>query len=330
MSWSLRDPGATKSWLKSNASDLQDELVSWQKEYGKVAFYVSDNDITYGKSSDAGRKLIIGDIAKVGATPYADDSRHLKTVGWKSDINIDPNGIGTIIAINKTLTQGLNYSQKGEVPKFIIKREIRYGSGKCDTVPISFIKSDSRELDKISAVSNGVQIASSQLPVAASLLVGEGDAGIGIPLAFTSTEKRLTVVPTLSRSYDIYWLQFAVNPSEELVDNINELRYDVELETKNSIVLDIVPIRVGIEENVTNKGAIPEVRIGDVEVGEMFSRTVEYKFIRPTIIGHGVQTSSFGWIFSDEAVDASTKRMFAVAGVPKGTREAQHKNASYG
>ena len=83
----------------------------------------------------------------------------------------------------------------------------------------------------------------------------------------------------------------------------------------------IVPERVGTEINVTDKASVPTVKVADVEVGEMFSRTIEYRYIRPTILGHGVQTPSFGWIFTGELLDASVKRMFAVIGVPKGTKE---------
>ena len=70
---------------------------------------------------------------------------------------------------------------------------------------------------------------------------------------------------------------------------------------------------------------MPTVKVGDVEVGEVFSRTVEYRYIRPTILGHGLQTSSFGWIFTGESPDASAKRMFAVIGVPRGTKEITAK-----
>jgi hypothetical protein len=38
-----------------------------------------------------------------------------------------------------------------------------------------------------------------------------------------------------------------------------------------------------------------------------------------------VQTSSFGWIFSDEALDASTKKMFAAIGTPNGTKRIDIK-----
>jgi hypothetical protein len=60
-----------------------------------------------------------------------------------------------------------------------------------------------------------------------------------------------------------------------------------------------------------------------VEIGEMFSRAVEYKYIKPTILGPGIQTPSFGWIFKDDALDASAKRLFVVVGVPKKAKQIE-------
>jgi hypothetical protein len=163
------------------------------------------------------------------------------------------------------------------------------------------------------------------LPTAASLLLREGQAGIGKPLVFTSAEKKLKVEPSLLQTYDIYWLQLAVSPSEDLVDRSTELRYDVSIETPNCMVIALVPVIVGTEVSTSDKVNAPSVKVGEVEVGEMFSRTVEYKYIKPTILGHGIQTPSFGWIFKDDALDASAKRLFVVVGVPKKAKQIETK-----
>ena len=87
----------------------------------------------------------------------------------------------------------------------------------------------------------------------------------------------------------------------------------------------VVPERVGTEINNTDKATAPTVKVGEVEVGEVFSRTVEYRYIRPTILGYGLQTASFGWIFTGKSLDASAKKIIAVIGVPKGTKEITTK-----
>jgi hypothetical protein len=191
--------------------------------------------------------------------------------------------------------------------------------------PITSITASSPEVDKVEAVSNGVQLASLDLPTAVSLLLREGQAGVGKPLVFTATEKQLKVEPSLLREYDIYWLQLAVSPSEDLVDRSTELRYDVSIETPNCMVMALVPVILGTEVRASDKLNAPSVKVGEVEVGEMFSRTVEYKYIKPTILGHGIQTSSFGWIFKDDALDASAKRLFVVVGVPKKAKQIETK-----
>jgi hypothetical protein len=170
-----------------------------------------------------------------------------------------------------------------------------------------------------------LQQATLNLPVAAATLITEGDAGFGTPLVFTAAEKSLKVEPSLLRTYDVYWIQLAISPTEELVQNINELRYDITIDNPNVLAMAIVPERVGTEITNTDKAAVPSVKVGDVEVGEVFSRTVEYKYIRPTILGYGLQTPSFGWIFTGESLDASAKRMIVVIGVPKGTKEITAK-----
>ena len=124
---------------------------------------------------------------------------------------------------------------------------------------------------------------------------------------FTAAEKSLKVEPSLLRKYDIYWMQLAISPTEELIQNIDELRYDITIDNPNVLAMAIVPERVGTEINNTDKAAVPTVKVGDVEVGEVFSRTVEYKYIRPTILGHGLQTSSFGWIFTGKSLDHQPK-----------------------
>jgi hypothetical protein len=180
-------------------------------------------------------------------------------------------------------------------------------------------------LIKLLPLATASQSASADLPLATSVLTREGDAGIGIPLALTAAEKNLRVEPSLLRNYDIYWIQLAINPSEELILRSSELRYDITIETPNCLVMAVEPVRLGTEESDSSKASIPDVKVGSVEVGEMFSRTVEYKYIRPTILGHGIQTSSFGWIFSDEALDASAKKLFAVIGVPKHQKQITTK-----
>jgi hypothetical protein len=191
--------------------------------------------------------------------------------------------------------------------------------------PIKAIYTFKSDSDRLPAVSNAIQQATLNLPVAAATLITEGDAGFGIPLVFTAAEKSLKVEPSLLRTYDIYWIQLAISPTEELIQNINELRYDITIDNPNVLAMAIVPERVGTEINNTDKAAVPTVTVGNVEVGEVFSRTVEYKYIRPTILGYGLQTSSFGWIFTGESLDASAKRMVAVIGVPKGTKEITAK-----
>ena len=62
---------------------------------------------------------------------------------------------------------------------------------------------------------------------------------------FTAAEKSLKVEPSLLRKYDIYWMQLAISPTEELIQNIDELRYDITIDNPNVLAMAIVPERVG-------------------------------------------------------------------------------------
>jgi hypothetical protein len=152
-----------------------------------------------------------------------------------------------------------------------------------------------------------------------------GEAGLGQPLPFTAKDKSLTVEPSLVRRYDIYWIDLAFSPSEELLGNATELRYDIAMLDNDTIALDLVPMRFGHEVEQKDGMSVPGIKVGEIEVGEMFSRTVEYRHLVPTVLSHGLLTQSFGWTFTGDSLDASAKRMFAVIGVPKGTKQVKTK-----
>ena len=175
------------------------------------------------------------------------------------------------------------------------------------------------------AIKSSVQIASSNWSTATTVLVQEGQAGIGTPLAFSASEKHLSVEKSILRQYDVYWVEFAISPDEDIVEKISELSFDVSITTQNSTVLSLLPVRIGTDIAVKNEIKTPSVKVNDVEVGEMFSRTVEYKYLKPTILGHGMLTNKLGWIFKGDAIDASAKRMFAVLGIPHGAKSIDIK-----
>jgi hypothetical protein len=86
-----------------------------------------------------------------------------------------------------------------------------------------------------------------------------------------------------------------------------------------------VPLRYGAEKSVTEKTQSPEVTVeggkGKVTVGQVYEQTIEYKQLKPTILATGLHEAQFGWRLMDEIVDTSSKRLIAIVGVPKRTRE---------
>ena len=272
------DRSAQLSWMKENSSGVAKAIVEWVDTYDNKAGLILAAKQDFSYQDDKIRK------SKLNAILDTDNSG-AKTIsvfsfkGKKQPEQIDPEAIGYILAMNKRMNNGVNNSAIDISPlsqvvdtsldtNFALNLRQAY-------YPMTSITASSSDFEKIAAVSNGVQFASSDLPTAVSLLLREGDAGIGLPLIFTSSEKNLKVEPSLLRTYDIYWLQLAVSPSEDLVDRSTELRYDVSVETPNCMVMSLVPVRVGTEVNTSDKINTPSVKVGEVEVGEMFSRSIE-------------------------------------------------------
>jgi hypothetical protein len=189
--------------------------------------------------------------------------------------------------------------------------------------PIKSISRMGAEAERLPAANSAIREALTNPGVAATLLINLGEAGLGQPLPFTAKDKSLNVEPSLTRRYDIYWIDLAFSPSEELLGNATELRYDIAMLDDDTIALDLLPMRFGREVGEKDGMSVPSIKVGSVEVGEMFSRTVEYKRLLPTVLSHGLQTQTFGWTFTGDSLDASAKRMFAVIGVPKGTKQVK-------
>ena len=292
--------------------------------YDEKSEFILSKQSQFSLQNDEERKSRLNELIEPDKN-LSDSIMSVVPAAGKNPVQFDPEGIKYIFAMNRNIKEK-HIDSPSKLSKGVLSLDATFAHNLRQAYsPMISITTSSPEFEKVMAVSNGVQLASLDLPTAASLLLKEGEAGIGKPLVFTSAEKQLKVEPSLLRTYDIYWLQLAVSPSEDLVDRSTELRYDVSIETPNCMVMALVPVIVGTEVSTSDKVNAPSVKVGEVEVGEMFSRTIEYKYIKPTILGHGIQTPSFGWIFKDDALDASAKRLFVVVGVPKKAKQIETK-----
>jgi len=166
------------------------------------------------------------------------------------------------------------------------------------------------------------KLALSDERVASSTLVQLGGIRFGIPIAYTARDKKLVLEPSVAKNYDVYWLEFAISPGEEAIRTVSDLFFLVTLQNSSTIALELVPLRYGGEQAVTEKFGTPEVSIeGKVTVGQIYEQTIEYKQLKPTILATGLHDAQFGWRLMDQMVDTSSKRLIAIVRVPKGTRE---------
>lgn len=183
-----------------------------------------------------------------------------------------------------------------------------------------------RDFDSVGSVSlaKAVEFAASDERLASTTLVSIGNATFGKPLAFTAGERKLIIEPSISRHYDVYWVEFALSPGDDFASRSTELFFSVVLNDPSSIALELVPLRYGTNSKVTTNLQSPDVSVeaagNRISVGKVYEQTIEYSYLKPTILATGLRDSSFGWIMKDDMVDASSKRLIAIVGFPKGTK----------
>src|SRR5262249_174640 len=71
---------------------------------------------------------------------------------------------------------------------------------------------------------------------------------IGNVHVLNAKEKGLKIEPSTNQEYDVYWVQMAINPYEDLRSKLDELSFFVSLKTSNAEVFDLVPLRFVQEE----------------------------------------------------------------------------------
>ena len=106
----------------------------------------------------------------------------------------------------------------------------------------------------------------------------------------------------------MYWVEFALSPGDDFASRSTELFFSVVLNDPSSIALELVPLRYGTNSKVTTNLQSPDVSVESagnrISVGKVYEQTIEYSYLKPTILATGLRDSSFGWIMKDDMVDA--------------------------
>ena len=154
-----------------------------------------------------------------------------------------------------------------------------------------------------------------------SLLRNMGEITFGWPIVYTAKEMNLILPHSVTRRYDVYWLEFSTTFRELSASNLTELAINFAL-PDGSLALELVPIFVGLPISTEKKIRTPDIGVGFrgamVTVGEVFSRTVSYTYLKPIVEAFGLRQNRFSWTMKDEAVRAGSHKFVAVIGVPKG------------
>jgi hypothetical protein len=155
-----------------------------------------------------------------------------------------------------------------------------------------------------------------------SVLENVGDITFGIPIVYTASEKNLIVPKSIRKLYDVYWIDLVVTYRELDPRDVAEMAFNAAV-PEQSVALKLIPLRFGVEVSRGETEAMPEMGIEyggtKVSVGEYFSQTVSYKYLKPTIEAYGEGERRFSWRITEEAISGGSHRFAVILGVPKGT-----------
>jgi hypothetical protein len=165
-----------------------------------------------------------------------------------------------------------------------------------------------------------------------ALLEKLGRLSFGAPIIYTSSEKNFVLPASITRSFDVIWAEFPVTLLLMEPVGLNEIYVELRL-PDGYRVLDLLPLTIGVESDITDKLATPEIKIpspaGEILVGEIFSRTIAVKNIKPIVIGAGLGLDWFSWQMSKEAARSGSHKFIAIIAVPKGTKEFEVSASSH-
>lgn len=161
-----------------------------------------------------------------------------------------------------------------------------------------------------------------------------GQVTFGKIVVHTSAEWDMRIPESISKSYEVYGLEFAVSFRELDPSEFEKLIFNVSIPA-DSIAFELVPLRYdrAITETVkdsTKAGVTAKLGATEISVGRVFERDIAFQHPIPTLIADGLRESSFAWTMTDEAVQPGSKKFVAFVGVPKGTDVLQTKIWSTG
>lgn len=154
-----------------------------------------------------------------------------------------------------------------------------------------------------------------------ALLVELGEITFGRPEIFTAQEKNLVLSSNTAARFDVYWVELFVSFRDIFADSLTQMAFHVSI-PDTYVALALVPDRYGVDVEVGKKLATPSIDVEfggkSISVGEFYSRSVSFNYLRPTIVSQGPGESRFDWIMRDEAVISGAHKFVAIIGVPRG------------
>ncbi len=154
-----------------------------------------------------------------------------------------------------------------------------------------------------------------------ALLRNMGEITFGWPVVYTAKEMKLILPASVELKFDTYWLELSATFRDLSARNLEELAINFAV-PDGSLALELVPTVVALpiikEKKIRTPDIGVEIRGVKVTVGEFFSRTVSYTYLKPIVEAFGLRESRFSWTLRDQAVRAGSHKFVVIIGVPKG------------
>lgn len=182
------------------------------------------------------------------------------------------------------------------------------------------------------ALSAAKRISFSDPKLAATALSTIGKVDFGRPIAYTVTDKKLDVEASVKARFDVYWIDFAFSPSEDVINASSELNFSVTLNDPGSMALQLAPREferssadssATANQTQTAGPATARSAVSPAIVDRVYNQSIEYRYLHPTIHSKGLQATSFGWDLEDEMLTPSAKRFIAIVAVTRGATAAK-------
>lgn len=147
-----------------------------------------------------------------------------------------------------------------------------------------------------------------------------GKVTYGVPVVTSAAEEQMNIPESILKRGNVYVVKFAVSFAEIDPSKIESIFFSVK-GNSSIFALELIPLKYGTEMNEEITSNTPNLSINGIEIGTFYEKSISYKYIKPTIIGSGLQESNYLWIMKEQAISEGSQRFIAILLVPNNQKK---------